>query len=74
MGWLFKRFLIGGTQGSLDKRESPIPPAPNEMPLSLWNTQQPGGMGQDTFKAMGARFSPKPWQALSVLSQRLGGG
>lgn len=68
-----KDFLLGEHWAALTREKVPSHPPPNEMLLSLWNTQQPGGMGQDTFKAMGVRFSPKAWQALSVLSQRIGG-
>lgn len=62
------------TQGSLDKTESPMPLTPNGMSLGLLNTQLPGGVSQDTFKVPGAKFSSKLWWALSVLSQRIGGG
>lgn len=71
--WGFlQRVHVLETQGRLDKRESPGPPTPSEMPLSLGNMQHPGGISQEVFGAIGARFSPKLWQALPALSQRIG--
>lgn len=72
--WFPKKVSYFWVLRSLDQIENPILLTANEMPLSPGNAQHPGDMSQNALEGTGGSFSLKLWQALSVFSQRIGGG